>query len=69
MKRLHRICVERLKNLIREANKTCALLDSMASFPISQGTWSQAISQRVAENDAQALYQMAREELFEALRP
>jgi len=66
---LHLICVERLKKLIQEANRTCGLLDKMTSFPISHEAWSEALAQRLAENEAHALYQVARENLFRALRP
>jgi len=66
---LHRICVERLKKLIQEANRTCGLLDKMTSFPISGEAWSEALAQRLAENEAHALYQVARENLFRALKP
>ena len=66
---LHRICVERLKKLIQEANRTCALLDKMTSFPISREAWLEALSQRLAETEAHALCQVARENLFRALKP
>ena len=66
---LHRICVERLKKLIQEANRTCGLLDKMSSFPISPEAYSEALTQRIVENEAHALYQVARENLFHALRP
>ena len=63
---LHRICVER--KLIQEANRTCGLLDKMTSFPISPEAYSEALTQRIVENEAHALYQVARENLFHALR-
>ena len=67
--RLHRICVDTLRTYIQLANKTCALLDSMSLFPPSSETWHAAVQQRVAENEAYAQYQLAREHLFNALRP
>jgi len=41
----------------------------MNSFPVSTELWIQAIEQRIAENEAQAQYQSARESLFEAFKP
>ena len=66
---VHRIGVEKLKKLIQEANRTCALLDKMTSFAIPHEAWSEALGQSLAENEAHALYQVAREYLFRALRP
>jgi hypothetical protein len=66
---LHKNCVERLKELITQANRTCSLLDSMTEFPIALEVWQEAIEQRVRENDAQTRYQQARERLFDAMRP
>jgi hypothetical protein len=65
--RLHRICVDTLRTYIQLANKTCALLESMSSSPPSRETWYGAVKQ--AENEAYAQYQIAREHLFDALRP
>jgi hypothetical protein len=67
--RLHRICVDTLRTYIQLANKTCALLESMGSSPLSPETWYGAVKQRVAEDEAYAQYQIAREQLFDALRP
>lgn len=66
---LHRLCLDRWRRLIREATKTCSLIQSMNSFPVSTELWIQAIEQRIAENEAQAQYQSARERLFEAFKP
>lgn len=69
IEKLHRKCVEGLKTLIVQANRTCSLLESMAQFPVASEIWQKAIEQRVRENDAQAQYQQARERLFDAIRP
>ena len=66
---LHKKCVERLKDLIALANRTCSLLESMTEFPITLGIWQKAIDQRMRENEAQIRYQEARELLFDAIRP
>jgi hypothetical protein len=66
---LHRKCVERLKDLIAQANRTCSLLESMTEFPITLDIWLNAVEQRVRENHAATRYQEAREQLFDALRP
>ena len=66
---LHKTCIDRLRRLIEEANRTCELLNSISSFPIPLETWTKVVMQRVAENEAQAQYQIARERLFEALKP
>jgi hypothetical protein len=68
-KALHKKCVDRLKDLIAEANRTCSLLDSMTEFPVTADTYQRAIDQRVSENDAHARYQEVRECLFDAMRP
>lgn len=69
IEKLHKRCVERLKDLIAQANRTCSLLDSMAEVPLSLDIWQKAVEQRVRENDAHARYQEARERLFKAMRP
>ena len=69
IEKLHKECVERLKDLIAQANRTCSLLESMTEFPITLNIWQKAIDQRVRENDAQVGYQRARESLFDAIRP
>jgi len=69
IKELHKQCVERLKDLIAEANRTCSLLDSMTEFPITLETWQRAVSQRVSENSAYGRYQKVRERLFHMIRP
>jgi hypothetical protein len=69
IKKLHRECVERLKDLMAHANRTCSLLESMTEFLLSLEIWSKAVDQRVLENDAQARYQAARESLPDAIRP
>lgn len=66
---LHKTCVERLKDLIAQANRTCSLRDSMTEFPIALEHYQRAVEQRVRENDAHTRYQQARERLFEAMRP
>jgi hypothetical protein len=66
IEKLHKKCVQQLKDLIAQANRTCSLLDSVTEFPISLDTWSSVLEQRVRENDAQARYQEAREQLFDA---
>jgi hypothetical protein len=65
---LHNKCVERLKDLIALANRTCSLLESMTEFPITLDIWQKAIDQRMRENEAQIRYQEARELLFDAIR-
>ena len=67
--KLHKICIERLKELIAQANRTCSLLDAMAEFPISLDTWQKAVEQRMRENDTYARYQEVRERLFQVIRP
>lgn len=69
IEKLHKKCVERLKDLIAQANRTCSLLDSMAEFPLSLNVWQEAVEQRVRENDAHRRYQEARARLFDAIRP
>ena len=69
IKELHKQCVERLKDLIAEANRTCSLLESMTEFPVTLETWQRAINQRVSENDAYGRYQKVRESLFHVIRP
>ena len=69
IKELHQKCVERLKDLIAQANRTCALLESMTEFPITLDVWLRAVDQRARENEAQARYQEVRERLFHAVRP
>jgi hypothetical protein len=69
IKELHKQCVERLKDLIAEANRTCSLLESMTEFPITLETWQLALSQRVSENNAHDRYQKIRERLFDVIRP
>ena len=69
IKALHKKCVDRLKELIAEANRTCSLLDSMTESPVTAHTYQQAINQRVRENDAHARYQKVRRRLFDAIRP
>lgn len=64
---LHRACVAKLKNLIAVANRTCSLLESITEFPLTFDLWQKAMEQRIAENEAQAQYQSAREHLFAAL--
>jgi hypothetical protein len=66
---LHQRCVESLKDLIVQANRTCSLLESMAEYPIKLDIWHRALEQRVRENAAHAMYQAARERLFAAIRP
>jgi hypothetical protein len=41
----------------------------MTSFPPSYETWLEAVEQRITENEAHERYQIAREHLFEAIRP
>lgn len=67
--RLHKECVESLKYLIAQANRTCSLLEKMREFPLSLEIWQQAVDQRLRENAAQTRYQEARERLFDAIRP
>jgi hypothetical protein len=69
VKALHKECVVRLKELIAQANRTCALLESITEFPITWDMWQGAMDQRICENNAQARYQEARESLFAAIRP
>jgi len=64
---LHKNCVERLKDLIIEANRTCSLLNAITKFPIALEVWQSALEQRVRENDAHSQYQQARERLFAAM--
>jgi hypothetical protein len=66
---LHNKCLEALKNMVAQANRTCSLLESMTTFPITLDIWRRAVEQRMRENDAQARYQEARERLFKAIRP
>jgi hypothetical protein len=69
IEQLHQQCVEALKDLIRQADRTCSLLQSMTEFPITLDSWNNALDHRVRENQAHARYQEARERLFRALRP
>ena len=69
IEKLHKKCVERLKDLIAQANRTCSLLDSMTQFPIPLDIWQDAVEQRVRENEAHFRYQEAREQLFDLIRP
>jgi hypothetical protein len=69
IKELHKKCVERLKHLIAQANRTCSLLESMTEFPITLDMWQMAVHQRMSENNAQARYQEVRERLFDTIRP
>jgi hypothetical protein len=66
---LHKKCVERLKELITQANRTCSLLEAMTEFPITLDSWQSALAQRLNENEAHQRYQFIRERLFQALRP
>jgi hypothetical protein len=51
---LHKECVESLKDLMAQANRTCSLLEAMTEFPITLEIWQQALDQRVRQNHAQA---------------
>jgi hypothetical protein len=65
---LHRTCMRTLKAYMEEANKTCELLNSITSFPVSIETRQAMLRQRVSENHARELYDLARAQLFEAAR-
>jgi hypothetical protein len=69
IKGLHKTCVERLKGLIAQANRTCSLLESITELPITLDTWLKVVEQRVTEDDAHLRYQEVRERLFDAIRP
>jgi hypothetical protein len=69
IKELHKTCVERLKGLIAQANRTCSLLESMTELPITLDIWLRAVDQRVTEDEAHFRYQEVRERLFDAIRP
>jgi hypothetical protein len=68
IEQLHQECVETLKYLITQANRTCSILEAMTEFPITSDIWHSAVEQRVRENQAQAEYQQARERLFNEIR-
>ena len=69
IREMHKMCVERLKGLIAQANRTCSLLESMTELPITLDIWLRLVDQRVTEDDAYFRYQEVRERLFNALRP
>jgi len=41
----------------------------MQSFPISNDDWHAALEQRQLENEAQEIYHIARQNLFDILKP
>jgi hypothetical protein len=69
VEKLHADCVTELKAYIKEANRTCSLVESMTAFPVPMDIWTGAVEQRVQENRAQSRYREARERLLDAMRP
>jgi hypothetical protein len=57
IKELHKMCVERLKRLIAEADRTCSLLEFMTELPITLDIWLSVVEQRVIEDEAHSRYQ------------
>ena len=66
---LRRLCVTALRDYMREARRTCSLLQSIDASPASPDDWISAVHHRNTENRAFERYRSAREELFRALRP
>jgi hypothetical protein len=57
-------CVQALRNYMREADKTCSLLNSIRAFPVPFEKRLAILDQRLRENAAHERYQLAREQLF-----
>jgi len=60
--------VTMLRTYIEVAEKTCSLLDQIKSFPIGADVRETIRRQRVKENEAQEVYEIARKNLFNAAR-
>jgi hypothetical protein len=69
VKHLHMSCISSLKEYMDEAQRTCDLLTSIESFPVSLEKQNQILQQRLSENETHERYQIAREHFFRALRP
>ena len=66
LKELHAECVRALKEYMAQANKTCALMDSIV-FPLTHEKRLAILEHRLQENAAQERYQIARRHFFEAV--
>lgn len=65
---LHGRSVTMLRIYIEVAKETCSLLDQIKSFPIGVDVREAIRRQRVKENEAQEVYEIARKNLFDAAR-
>ena len=63
---LQKTCIQALRNYIREAGKTCAILEDINTFPVSTEAKLRILEQRQLENAAHERYQHARRNLFAA---
>ena len=67
VKHLHTACISSLKEYMGAAQRTCELLTSIDSFPVSLEKRKEILHQRLAENETHERYQIAREHFFRAL--
>ena len=55
-----------LRDYMAQANKTCKLLIGINEFPVTMDKRTEILEQRRTENRAHEMYQMARQNLFQA---
>lgn len=64
LKQLRIACVQALRKYMREADKTCTLLNSIRQFPVPLEKRLAILDQRLVENAAHERYQQSRQQLF-----